>query len=140
MILNLIIGTDVSRLDTIVADFYSPARSTSTIAPPQQNLDEYFLNFIWNILCEQDDISIGIIDAEVQEEEEGGEEGKPKSKGKKKGSMKGIVSQALLDLSAEEVAMGKKSLIEKYGDNLRITVNADVSWAALTTSHVKVCR
>lgn len=134
--LNL--GTDISRLDTFVSEFYSPSRSTSSsmAPPPQQNQDEHFLTFVWSILSEQEDISIGVIKvAEKESESEEESKGGKRKNGNSKASI--TSSHSLEELPAEEFQLGRKALMEKYGDDLRIMVDPDVAWAALTTSHAK---
>ena len=127
---NLFSGCKVSRFRDFIVDFYS--RSTEG-----QNVDEAFCAFVWSAVVQQPTIRIGIVPpgltstvyiapqrATQRKNKDGNQEEAPP-----------ITLQVIPDAALHPL----ETLVQQYGDNLRIAVDPDTVFVAITGSHTRVC-
>ena len=115
------------RLRVFVAGFYN-----SGSQPAQQNLDDSFQNFVWSTLSRLPSVKVGLvplgqhvdvyIPPSARKKEDGQEE-----------------EHAGLEEIPDASKVGLARLVEEHGDRLRIAVDSERCFVAITGSHVRVC-
>ncbi|EGO01685.1 hypothetical protein SERLA73DRAFT_166216 [Serpula lacrymans var. lacrymans S7.3] len=124
------LGCDVSRLRDFVIGFYS----TDTSHP--QVIDDAFCAFIWSVIVRQPTVRIGTILPGVSEVYVA-----PQISAKRKALAKGEehVEEAppSLDLIPDANFRSLEDLKVRYGDTLRVAVDPQTSFAAITGSHIR---
>jgi hypothetical protein len=126
------VGCDVSRLGAFVTGFYTqnPLRS--------QKVDEAFHAFFWSVLVQQPTVRIGTLPpgaaTEVYVAPQVGVKRKAKTRGEE------LVEEvaSALDIIPDAQNRSLDSLKREYGDALRVAVDPNTSFAAITGSHIRV--
>lgn len=116
-----------------VVGFYSHA-----VAHPQV-VDDPFCAFVWSIVVEQPTVRVGIVPAGTSSEVYIA----PQTSAKRKAAAKGEVhvEEAPPSLTLVENARERslEDLKAEYGEDIRIAVDPETSFAAITGSHIRVC-
>ena len=127
MILTRRAGCDAQRLQKIVSDFY---RSTSE--PIQQNLDESFQSFVWKTLSRIPYVKVGLLpDGQHTDVYVPPQPRKKDGEARGSGALRGL--EDIPDASSVEPHHSGA-----YGGRLRIAVDSDRCFVAITGSHTRV--
>jgi hypothetical protein len=128
-------------------------------------IDSSFTSFVWDTLLHQPGVSVIVLEeiegaraafralskksgaAKDDNDSQGEESNKTPARSRSKGKGKGKMDQEsnppthnVRILKGDERAEGRDALLEAFGDNLRITVSAEMCWVAITGSHARVSR
>ncbi|KAI0786110.1 hypothetical protein C8Q75DRAFT_304194 [Abortiporus biennis] len=125
------LGCDVSRLREFIAEFYSTSQP-----PKQQNIDDAFCAFLWSVIVHQPGVLVGVAPEGAHNEVYVA----PQPSSKRKGKLpEDAPDPALSTLSAIPDAATKSlvDLQQEYGDKLRIAVDPETTFVALTGSHIR---
>jgi hypothetical protein len=126
-------GCNVSRLRDFIVGFYSHD------ATHLQVVDDAFCAFVWSIVVQQPTVRVGTVPVGVSSEVYIA----PQTSAKRKAAAKGevLVEEAPPSLTLVENARDRslEDLKAEYGENLRIAVDPETSFAAITGSHIRVC-
>ncbi|KIJ51348.1 hypothetical protein M422DRAFT_26765 [Sphaerobolus stellatus SS14] len=127
------LGCDVSRLQQFIEGFYKSKQPSF-----KQNVDTSFCGFVWSLLAEQPSVIVGLTPQDgASEVYIAPQPSKVKSAGKKKkedpeeeylGRLNPIPDAANRDL---------ESLLQEYGTSLRVGVDPDTCFRAITGSHTR---
>ncbi|KIJ68695.1 hypothetical protein HYDPIDRAFT_81586 [Hydnomerulius pinastri MD-312] len=125
------LGCNVSRLRDFIVGFY-----TTHDGHPQV-VDDAFCAFVWSVVVQQPSVRVGVVPPGVTSEVYVA----PQTSAKRKAAAKGeeVVEEAPPTLQLVEDAHGKtlENLKHQYGDDLRIAVDPETSFAAITGSHIR---
>ncbi|KAG1769612.1 hypothetical protein EDD22DRAFT_1048040 [Suillus occidentalis] len=125
------LGCNVSRLRDFIVGFYSHN------ATHPQVVDDAFCAFVWSIIAQQPTVRVGIIPAGVSSEVYVA----PQTSAKRKAAAKGEVlveeTPPSLTLVKNARDMSLEDLKAEYGEDLRIAVDPETSFAAITGSHIR---
>lgn len=138
-----LIGCDVSRLRDFIVEYYShPSPSQAQ----GQNVDDAFCALVWSFIVQQPGVRVGTIppggSTEVYIAPQASAVRKAKAKAKAKGeeAMEEPEARTGLDSVPDAAIRPLEDLIRQYGDQLRIAVDLETTFVALTGSHIRVCR
>lgn len=123
-------GCDVSRLRDFVSDFFSQHTASLT-----QNVDEAYLVFVWSLIVQQPTVRIGVVPPGVPTEVFVAPQNN-KTKARDGDTEPAQVTQ--LDIIPEAKSKSLAELKIQYGDTLRIAVNGESSFVAITGLHHRV--
>ena len=133
---SFITGCDVSRLRDFITEFYSHPSSSEVLG---QNVDDAFCAFIWSMIVQQPGVRVGTIppggSTEVYIAPQASAVRKAKAKG---GEAVEDVPMPGLDIVEDAAVRPLEDLRQQYGDQLRIAVDPETTFAALTGSHIRV--
>ncbi|KAF8845363.1 hypothetical protein BDN67DRAFT_941224 [Paxillus ammoniavirescens] len=125
------LGCNVSRLRDFIVGFYSAQDSHSQV------VDDALCAFVWSVVVQQPSVRVGTVPPGVTSEVYIA----PQMSAKRKAAAKGnaIAEEALPSLLLVENArkMSLEDLMRQYGDDLRIAVDPETSFAAITGSHIR---
>lgn len=146
-----------------LADSKQPVASTSTSPAPDlaartQKVDDAFVSFVWNALVDQPDVRVGVLskigtagqdapadgsgqtgaDAEMVDADDAEESAKKKGKKKKIERKPEGPTHEMRILDNDERDLGRNSLVDKYGAQLRVLTGEETAWVAITGSHARV--
>lgn len=125
------LGCNVSRLRDFIVGFYSHD------ATHPQVVDDAFCAFVWSIIAQQPTVRVGTIPAGVSSEVYVA----PQTSAKRKAAAKGevLVEEAPPSLTLVKNARDRslEDLKAEYGEDLRIAVDPETSFAAITGSHIR---
>jgi oxalate---CoA ligase len=128
-------GCNVSRLSEFIATFYKHGGSEER----QQNVDDAFCAFVWSVIVQQSNVRVGIVPegeyAEVYIAPQTSAKRKAKEKGK---AIEKPLAPITLQLVDDAKLKGLNELQAQYGDRLRIAVDPDTSYTAITGMHIRV--
>lgn len=131
-------GCDVSRLRDFIQGFYAHGGAT-------QNVDDAYCAFVWSVVVQQPEVRVGIAPAGVPEVYIAPQQSKVgpanKSHNKKKGDASAADDPSTavsLDIVADATLRSLEELKAEYGDALRIAVDPQRSFVAITGSHIRV--
>lgn len=110
---NSTAGTELSRLDSFLLDY-------STTSHHVQHLDPNFNAFIWTTLLNQSSISVALLQPQPTT------------------STATVHTFKLTPLTTDQLGLHRQDLVNLYGDQLRVLVNQDEAWQAITGSHEHV--
>jgi hypothetical protein len=126
-------GCNVSRLRDFIVGFYSHD------ATHPQVVDDAFCAFVWSIIAHQPTVRVGTVPAGVSSEVYVA----PQTSARRKAAAKGevLVEEAPPSLTLVKNARDRslEDLKAEYGEDLRIAVDPETSFAAITGSHIRVC-
>lgn len=103
-----------------------------------QTVDDSFYKFVWSIILQQPTVRVGIIPEGAATEVYIAPQTSAKRKAKAKGEEHTEEIPPTLDIVADAKSRSLDDLKAEYGDNLRIAVDPDTSFAAITGSHIRV--
>jgi oxalate---CoA ligase len=126
-------GCDVSRLRDFIVGFYVH----NSISHPQ-SVDDAFYNFVWSIILQVPTVRVGIVPEGAATEVYIAPQTSAKRKAKAKGEECIEEVPPVLDLVPNAKFRPLDDLKGEYGDSLRIAVDPDTSFAAITGSHIRV--
>ncbi|KAG2045206.1 hypothetical protein BDR03DRAFT_989022 [Suillus americanus] len=125
------LGCNVSRLRDFIVGFYSHD------ATHPQVVDDAFCAFVWSIVVQQPTVRVGTVPVGVSSEVYIA----PQTSAKRKAAAKGevLVEEAPPSLTLVENARDRslEDLKAEYGEDLRIAVDPETSFAAITGSHFR---
>ncbi|KAG1810103.1 uncharacterized protein HD556DRAFT_1428263 [Suillus plorans] len=125
------LGCNVSRLRDFIVGFHSHD------ATHPQVVDDAFCAFVWSIVVQQPTVRVGTVPPGVSSEVHVA----PQTSAKRKAAAKGevLVEEAPPSLTLVENARDRslEDLKAEYGEDLRIAVDPETSFAAITGSHIR---
>ncbi|KAG0697275.1 hypothetical protein DFH29DRAFT_947152 [Suillus ampliporus] len=125
------LGCNVSRLRDFIVGFHSHD------ATHPQVVDDVFCAFVWSIVVQQPTVRVGTVPAGVSSEVYVA----PQTSAKRKAAAKGevFVEEAPPSLALVENARARslEDLKTEYGEDIRIAVDPETSFAAITGSHIR---
>ena len=126
---NLLTGCHPSRLRDFVASYYSDSL--------QQVVDNAYFAFVWSLVVSQRTVQVGTVPDGVTTEVYIAPQ--QSQKRKSKSAVDDTTPVTLLALLPEAGSTTLDDLQLKYGDALRVAVDAETSFAAITGTHIRVC-
>ncbi|KDR85305.1 hypothetical protein GALMADRAFT_52101 [Galerina marginata CBS 339.88] len=126
------LGSDVSRLKDFIVDFY--AHSDISHA---QNTDDAFCAFVWSLVVQQPTVLVGLIDQGIASEVWIAPQVSAKRKAVARGDDHIGSRPPKLDPIHEPKTTPLQDLHGIYGDRLRLAVEPDTIFAAITGSHIR---
>ncbi|KAF9458331.1 hypothetical protein BDZ94DRAFT_1270875 [Collybia nuda] len=124
------LGCDVSRLRDFIVEFY---QHTGT----PQNPDDAFCAFVWSLVVQQPTVRVGVVPPGITSEVWVAPQTSAKRKAKAKGQEHIETKPTELDFVPDAKNRTLDDLRREYGDNLRIAVDPDAIYAAITGSHIR---
>ncbi|TDL28869.1 hypothetical protein BD410DRAFT_738661 [Rickenella mellea] len=125
------LGCNVSRLTDFIHDFHN-----SNPTHPQVQ-DSTYHSFVWSIISQQPAVRIGIPPPGQNNEVYVPLQAKAAKKAKDAGTDQQVPTAMTLQVIPEARVSSLEDLSAKYGDRLRIAVDPETSFAAITGSHVR---
>ncbi|KXN81128.1 Transcription factor tau subunit sfc3 [Leucoagaricus sp. SymC.cos] len=129
------LGSNVSRLKDFIVDFYRQPE-----APHAQNPDDAFCAFIWSLVVQQPTIRVGTILAGQTSEVWIAPQTSKTKKAKERGEEPPEVKPPQLDIIPDARNRSLESLVAEFGDRLRIAVEPNAIYAAITGSHIRFAK
>ncbi|RDX56211.1 hypothetical protein OH76DRAFT_605431 [Lentinus brumalis] len=130
------LGCDVSRLRDFIVEFYSHPSSSQSHG---QTVDDAFCAFVWSVIVQQPGVRVGTIPAggstEVYIAPQASAVRKAKAKGEE--AVDDPAPATGLDIIDDAAVRPLHDLREQYGDRLRMAVDPETTFAALTGSHIR---
>ncbi|TFK36810.1 hypothetical protein BDQ12DRAFT_633054 [Crucibulum laeve] len=129
------LGCNISRLKDFIVEFYA-----HTNAPHPQNLDDAFCSFVWSLVVQQPTVRVGTIPPGVTPEVWIAPQTSAKRKAKARGEEHVETTPPELDLVPNAKKRTLDDLVQEYGDRLRIALDSDAIYAAITGSHIRFAK
>ncbi|SJL05812.1 uncharacterized protein ARMOST_09148 [Armillaria ostoyae] len=126
------LGSNPSRLRDFIVDFYSHNSSSAA-----QNTDDSFCAFVWSLVVQQPNVLVGTKPTGVNSEVWIAPQTSAKRKASAKGESLVETRPAQLETITDAKSRSLEDLIKEYGDDLRIAVDPDSIYAAVTGSHIR---
>lgn len=126
-------GCNVSRLNDFVAGFYAHSGRGMP-----QNSDPMFCSFIWSLVVQHPTVVVGLVPAGVTSEVWVAPQTSAKRKAKASGQEHVETQPAQLEPIVNAKTTPLEKLVDVYGDRLRIAVEPQAIFAAVTGSHIRV--
>ncbi|KAG6866027.1 hypothetical protein C0991_009436 [Blastosporella zonata] len=126
-------GCNVSRLRDFIVGFYAHNDSP-------QNPDDTFCAFVWSLVIQQPTVRVGTVPPGVTSEVWIAPQISAKRKAKAKGEEHIETTPTELDIVPDARDRSLEDLKQEYGDNLRIAVDPDAIYAAITGSHIRFAK
>ncbi|KAH9835845.1 uncharacterized protein C8Q71DRAFT_99456 [Rhodofomes roseus] len=126
------LGCDVARLRDFIERFY--ARRGTTFG---QKIDDAYCAFIWAVLVQQPNVRVGVVPEGAGTEVYIAPQKSAKRKAKAKGEEVVEAPPAVLQVVQDAGAQPLDALRREYGDKLRVAVDPDTIFKALTGSHIR---
>ncbi|KAF8058259.1 hypothetical protein FPV67DRAFT_1524679 [Lyophyllum atratum] len=127
------LGCNVSRLRDFIVEFYAHSGTP-------QNPDDAFCAFVWSLVVQQPTVRVGTVPPGVASEVWIAPQTSAKRKAKAKGQEHVETTPTELDLVADARNRTLDDLKKEYGDDLRIAVEPDAIYAAITGSHIRFAK
>lgn len=127
-------GCNVSRLRDFIVGFYSAQDDNS------QLVDDAFCAFVWSIVVQQPSVRVGTLPPGLLSEVYIAPQTSARRKAAAKGEEFTDGAPPSLELVDDARHRHLEDLKREYGDNLRIAVDPETSFAAITGSHIRVRR
>jgi hypothetical protein len=127
-------GSNVSRLKDFIIDFYAQPE-----ARHPQNPDDAFCAFVWSLVVRQPTVRVGTVPEGLTSGVWIAPQTSKKKKAKERGEEHLDVKHPELDLISDATSRSLESLVEEFRDRLRIAVEPNAIYAAITGSHIRVC-
>jgi hypothetical protein len=124
-------GCNVSRLRDFIVEFYE---HTGT----PQNSDDAFSAFVWSLVVQQPTVRVGTVPSGIKSEVWVAPQTSAKRKAKANGQEHVETKPTELDFVPDAKNRSLDDLKQEYGDNLRVAVDPDAIYAAITGSHIRV--
>ncbi|KAI0762701.1 hypothetical protein C8Q74DRAFT_1371700 [Fomes fomentarius] len=138
------LGCDVLRLRDFIAEFYSHPSSSQAQG---QNVDDAFCALVWSFIVQQPGVRVGTIppggSTEVYIAPQASAVRKAKAKAKANANAKGEEAveepepRTGLNSVPDAAIRPLEDLKRQYGDQLRIAVDLETTFVALTGSHIR---
>lgn len=128
-----LLGSNVSRLKDFIIDFYAQPG-----APHVQNADDVFCAFIWSLVVQQQTVRVGTVPEGLKTEVWIAPQTSKTKKIKKNEAEPIEMKPFELDLIPDAKIRTLDSLIREFGGRLRIAVEPNAIYAAITGSHIRV--
>ncbi|KAG8957280.1 hypothetical protein FRC03_010296 [Tulasnella sp. 419] len=134
------LGCDVSRLRQFIEGFYAKD-DPATEYHVSQTIDDSFRSFVWSLIVQERSVTVGlvpegsapvVIAPQPSAVRKGGD-----TSGSKAKALQTRAPASLQPLTTEEARSSLEDLIAKYGSTLRIAVDHETSFAAITGSHFR---
>ncbi|TFK30753.1 hypothetical protein FA15DRAFT_580399 [Coprinopsis marcescibilis] len=129
------LGCNASRLKDFVAGFYSQSGASGL-----QNPDDAFCSFVWSLVVQQPTVVVGLLPEGVTSEVWVAPQTSAKRKAKATGQEHVETTPARLEPITDAKIQPLEELVRLYGDRLRIAVEPDAIFAAVTGSHIRSSR
>ncbi|KAI6046107.1 hypothetical protein EDC04DRAFT_1872913 [Pisolithus marmoratus] len=124
------LGCNASRLKDFIVNYYSNSDG------PQQVVDDTFCAFVWSIVVQQPAVRVGVVPPGITSEVYVA----PQMKVKRKAATTGEeLAEDRPSLQVIGDARGKtlEELKQQHGDDLRVAVDPQTCFAAITGSHIR---
>lgn len=128
-------GCDVSRLRDFIKSFYSAGHRGSV---HQQNVDDAFCAFVWSLVARQPGIRVGTVPPGSTVEVYVAPQPRAKSRVKGEEDVDDRSGSGTLNLVDNPTTRTLEDLQTQYGEGLRIAVDPEISYKAITGSHIRV--
>ncbi|KAH7927378.1 hypothetical protein BV22DRAFT_1127415 [Leucogyrophana mollusca] len=125
------LGCDVSRLKDFIVGFYS------VDATHPQVVDDAFCAFVWSVVVQQPTVRVGTPPPGVSSEVYIAPQTSARRKAAAKGEEHVEEAPPALNLVPDARNRSLEDLRAEYGDGLRIAVDPETSFAAITGSHIR---
>ncbi|KAH6916823.1 hypothetical protein BKA70DRAFT_313865 [Coprinopsis sp. MPI-PUGE-AT-0042] len=129
------LGCNTSRLQDFVSGFYSHLGHGGV-----QNADDAFCAFVWSLVVQHPTVVVGLLPEGVTSEVWIAPQTSAKRKAKESGKEHVETAPARLEAIPDSRTTPLDQLKELYGDRLRIAVDSDAIFAAVTGSHIRTSR
>jgi hypothetical protein len=129
------LGCDVSRLRDFIVSFYA-----NNTGQHVQVIDDAFCAFVWDIVVQQPTVRVGTVPSGAAAEVYIAPQASAKKKAKAKGEDHLEEAPPVLDLVPDANVKTLDQLKAEYGERLRIAVDPETSFVAITGSHLRVRR
>lgn len=103
-----------------------------------QTVDDSFCAFVWSLIVQQPTVRVGTIPSGAATEVYIATQTSAKRKAEAKGEEVVVGHASTLDVVPDATEASLQDLKTQYGDGLRIAVDPDTSFAAITGSHLRV--
>ena len=127
------IGCNVSRLNDFVAGFYAHSGRGML-----QNSDPMFCSFIWSLVVQHPTVVVGLVPEGNTSEVWVAPQTSAKRKAKASGQEHVETQPAQLEPIPNAKTTPLEELVDVHGDRLRIAVEPQAIFAAVTGSHIRV--
>lgn len=128
-----LVGSNVSRLRDFIIGFYAQPGVLYT-----QILDDSFCAFIWSLVVQQPSVRVGTIPDGLKSEVWIAPQTSKKKKAKEREEGEVDTKPPELHLVMNAKSRSLESLVEEYGNRLRIAVEPNAIYEAVTGSHIRV--
>lgn len=115
-----------------IIEFYAHSEASQTP-------DDSFCAFVWSLVVQQPTVRVGTVPSSVTSEVWVAPQTSAKRKAKAKGQEHVETTPTQLDIVPGAQDRTLEDLKQEYGDKLRIAVDSDAIYAAITGSHIRVC-
>lgn len=124
------LGCNVSRLKDFIVNYYNNSDG------PQQVVDDTFCAFVWSVVVQQPAVRVGFVPPGVTSEVYVA----PQIKTKRKAAATGeelVEDKPSLEVIGDARGKALEELKQQYGDDLRIAVDPQTCFVAITGSHIR---
>lgn len=124
------LGCNVSRLKDFIVNYYNSSDG------PQQVVDDTFCAFVWSVVVQQPAVRVGFVPPGVTSEVYVA----PQIKTKRKAAATGeelVEDKPSLEVIGDARGKALEELKQQYGDDLRIAVDPQTCFVAITGSHIR---
>ncbi|KAL4080394.1 hypothetical protein V8B97DRAFT_1863880 [Scleroderma yunnanense] len=125
------LGCNVSRLRDFIVAFYNNHDG------PQQIVDDAFCAFLWSVIVQQLAVRVGVVPPGITSEVYVAPQARTKRKAAAKGEDVVEDTPPTLQIIENARQMSLDELKHRYGDVLRIAVDPETSFVAITGSHIR---
>ena len=119
-------------------DFIVGFYSHGSVHP--QVVDDTFCAFVWSVVVQHPTVRVGTVPACISSEVYIAPQTSAKRKAAAKGEVHVEEAPPVLNLVENARERSLEELKAEYGEDVRIAVDPDTSFAAITGSHMRVCR
>ncbi|KAG9019172.1 hypothetical protein FRB90_005745 [Tulasnella sp. 427] len=132
------LGCDVSRLNQFIEEYYSgePAQDNDP-----QVIDASFRSYVWSLVVQEPSVTVGLVPEGSSPVFIAPQPSAVRKQAKEQASAPSAESSAPAKLealaSAEIIDSNLPDLVERYGGTLRIAVDPEASFQAITGTHVR---
>lgn len=120
----------MSRLVDFIKGFYEKTNA--------QTVDDAYCAFIWSVIVQEPTVRVGVLPPGEHTEVYVAPQTSAHRKAKNKGEEVVIEPITSLSIVPDAALRALDDLKTEYGDNLRIAVDPETSFAAITGSHIRV--
>lgn len=129
-------GCDVNRLQDFIRDFHAHSQ-------PPQNVDAAYCAFVWSIIVPQPEVRVGLApegepEVFVAPQPSKGTKQKKKKAEEEDDDDDDVAAAGALEVVDDAAVRSLEDLKAQYGDHLRIAVDPQTSFVAITGSHIRV--
>ncbi|KAI6106113.1 hypothetical protein EDD16DRAFT_203635 [Pisolithus croceorrhizus] len=124
------LGCNVSRLKDFIVNYYNSSDGL------EQLVDDAFCAFVWSVVVQQPAVRVGVVPPSITSEVYVA----PQIKTKRKAAATGeelAEDRPSLEVIGDARGKALEELKQQYGDDLRIAVDPQTCFAAITGSHIR---